>query len=207
MKFSKKSANQQYKPMSERDVLKSKFLTARLNLLVVVAFTFLNVIMALTASDTYLLFSASIPYYAVYMGMLLCDKFPPEYYDEFGAYFSFPDSFLIAMIIVAVVILALYLLCWFMSKKHYAWLIVASALFVFDILGMFWFFGFDSSMILDIVFHAWVMYYLIVGVKVAKKLESMPEEPIVAEPTAETMTDEESFNSGFDYDNDNKSEE
>ena len=73
-----------------------------------------------------------------------------------------------------------------MSKKNnVGWLVAALVLFAIDTVSMFLFMGIDVSMILDIVFHAWVIYYLIAGIVAHKKLKELPLEEPVVEATAE----------------------
>ena len=60
---------------------------------------------------------------------------------------------------------------------------------------------FDVSFILDIVFHVWVLYYLIIGVISGIKLQNMPpEQPVMNDNT--TGTDNEfsfpTYNQDFD---------
>ena len=72
---------------------------------------------------------------------------------------------------IAVITVILYVLCWYMSKKRYGWMIVALVMFILDTLamaGMYLGLG-EISGILDVVIHAWVLYYLIIGVKYGKK--------------------------------------
>ena len=48
--------------------------------------------------------------------------------------------------------------------------------------------GISTDMIIDVVFHAWVVYSLATGVSAANKLQKLPEEepvPVAAEPLPE----------------------
>lgn len=177
--------------LSPRAVLENKYRTGRANLLLVVGFTLLNVILALVKADMYMLFSASIPYYLVLFGVIFSGGMPEEYYVEAEIPMEslFGTSFLVTMIMIAVVIMAVYFLCWFFSKNYKTtWLGVALVLFILDSIGLLVFsflVGFQN-MLLDILFHVWVIYYLIAGITSVKKLKELPpeEETPVAESEA-----------------------
>lgn len=136
---------------------------ARYNLWLVTAITALNVLFV-AISDTYLLFSAQIP--------LFCSVFGWSMYAEEGM----GIAWLIGGIAVGLILTLPYLVCAIFSKKHYGFMIAALVLFSMDTLLMFWWFGIALSMVLDYLFHAWVLYYLIVGVKVGKEALSEPDE-------------------------------
>ena len=166
------------KTMSNRQNLENRFKTARSNLLLVVLFTVINIILLVTQSNTYFLFSAYIPYAAVTIGMMLCGMFPAEYYGEdlSGVEFFGPAVFAI-FAGIALVIVALYLLSWFLSKKNkMGWLIFALVIFVIDTLGMFAIEGFVLDSIVDILFHVWVIVSLSMGISACAKLKKLPEE-------------------------------
>lgn len=136
-----------------------RYSSARNDLLAMILLTVINIVMMFFGSESMMLFSASIPYFAVGSGY---------WYDD--------REVLVFGIVIAVVSIALYLLCWFMSKKKYQWLIVASALFAIDTAAMLWLYissGDISSGIFDIVIHAFVLYYLVVGIITGKKLKEL----------------------------------
>lgn len=170
--------NKKPQQLSRREQLTNKYMSARHNLLLVVIFTAVNIGLLVAQSNSYFLFSASIPYYLVDLGMFLCGKYPMEYYAEMGAVEFFPNSFLVVMIVIAVVILGLYLLSWFLSKKpRVGWMIFSLVIFVLDTLFMLLIMGINADMILDIVFHGWVVISLISGISSYFKLKKLPEEP------------------------------
>ena len=183
--------DQQAQQMSERQLLQNKFASARSNLLLVLVFTVVNIILLVTQSNTYFLFSAYVPYLLAILGMEMCGMFPDEYYGgDTSGFIFFDTSFLVIMLVIAAVILALYLLSFIFTKKGKSgWMIFALVLFAIDtvlmvlmaLLG-----GFSSDMIMDYIFHAWVLYSLFSGVSAAKKLKALPEEPVVidVEPVA-----------------------
>ena len=78
-------AKQKVQQLSQREQLTNKYMGARHNLLLVVIFTAVNIGLLVAQSNSYFLFSASIPYYLVDLGMYLCGKYPMEYYADLGA--------------------------------------------------------------------------------------------------------------------------
>ena len=96
-------------PVSERQLLQSKYAGARSNLILVILFTLINVVLLVTNSNSYFLFSAAIPYAFAMIGMDACGKFPAEYYDPTYEYEFLPDSFFVFMLVLAAAVLLLYL--------------------------------------------------------------------------------------------------
>ena len=186
-----KNQNQQAQPFSQRQQLERRYASARMNLLWVVLFTAINIVLLVSNSYTYFLFSAFIPYAIVDYGMIVCGKYPADFYGDLSQYQFFDTTVLVILIAVAAVICVLYLLCWIFSKKRrVAWLIVGLVFFaldtVFMLLG-----GISADRILDIVFHGWVIISLTGGIIAHSKLKKLPaEEPApVAEPVQTEETD------------------
>lgn len=161
--------------------LHNKYVSARTNLLFVVIFTVVNILLLVFDSDSYFLFSAYIPYFAVTMGMLLCGRFSAQFYEEIQYDMEFIDNFFfVATLIFAAVIVILYVLSWLLSKKHkVGWLIFGLIFFALDTLAMFMLGGISIDMILDIVFHGWVIFELSRGIYVHYKWRELPDEEIV----------------------------
>lgn len=182
--FGNKTPNQN---ISERDLLTAKYHNGRHNLLLVVLFTAINLVMLFTNSGRYFLFSAYVPYLIGGVAMYSCGKYPAEMYDgDMADYEFFDTSFLVVACIIAVVIVGVYLLCWFMAKKpRVGFMVFGLVLFIVDTAVMiFNCAGFLSEMILDVVFHGWVLISLINGILAYNKLKKLPPEEIVAEPEA-----------------------
>ncbi|MBR0535731.1 MAG: hypothetical protein IIX14_05075 [Clostridia bacterium] len=170
-------------PVSERAALQNKLNSARSNILLVVIFSVINTVLCLTGSMTYFLFSANLPYFATQMGVLYTGRFPAEVYGaEWEGFAFYPTSFLVIMAAISVACIVMYLLCWLLSKKHgYGWIIAALVFFIIDT-GFMLLNAYDfSEIILDIVFHIWVIVSLIMGISAAKKLKKLPAEEIVPE--------------------------
>lgn len=169
--------------LSQRQVYAQKYQKSRLNLLLIVVFTAINLLLLVTNSDSYFLFSASIPYYMTGMGMLMCGLFPEEFYgEEIAEYIFFDNSYFYILLAISVVITLLYLLAWLLSNKNrVGWMIFSLVFFGIDTAAMLWLNGISVDGILDIIFHVWVLVSLISGIIAHYKLKKLPvEEPVAA---------------------------
>ncbi len=137
--------------------LKKKYDQSRGNLLLIIIFTIINIALLFTSSNTMFLFSITIPYWA-------------------AAFAYFLE--LTSLYIVSGVVLLLYVVFWFFSKKHYGWFIPALILFILDTVYL----GYvtidigESSNIIDILVHIWVLYYLGAGIYFGRKLKCIPSD-------------------------------
>ena len=162
--------------MSDRENLQTKYKKTRSNLLLVVAFTVINIILLVAKSDTYFLFSATIPYLIVGLGMLICGMYPDEYYvEELLDPPYLPQSAFWVFLILALIITLLYLVSWIFSKNNkVGWLIFSLILFLLDTVGMLFFIGIDIGNIIDVIFHAWIIVSLSIGIHAHFKLKKLP---------------------------------
>ena len=147
-------------------IKRNQYNAARGNLVLVVIFSLINVVLCLLGQDTYFLFSAIVPYFIASVGALWGGLYPPEYYSDMDMTEAdfWPMGLVVALAAVAIVIIAVYFVCWLLSKKHVAFMIVALVLFVIDTVLMPILFGFSLDLILNYVFHAWVLGSLIWGI-------------------------------------------
>lgn len=174
--------------LSNRQALETRYKNSRANLLLVVAFTVINIILLVTKSNTYFLFSAYIPYVLVDVGMLFCGMYPAEYYDEefTGMRFLNPSVFAV-FLVIALIIVALYFISWIFSKNNkVGWLIFALVIFAVDTAGMLVFMGFGVDGIIDIVFHVWVIISLAMGINACSKLKHLPAQEAYIPETEQT---------------------
>ena len=187
------SKNFKQNQTSLRSYYESKYATSRANLLLTAVFTVINLILLITNSNTYFLFSAFIPYYITSLGMLLCGRYPEEYYtDGLEDIIFINDSFFAVALTVAVVMVLFYLLAWLLSKKRrVGWLILSLVFFSLDTILMLLLNGIALDWIMDILFHGYVIYFLIMGINAHFKLKKLPLEEETA--TAETILED-----GFD---------
>ncbi len=189
--------------VSPEVLLETRYKSARIDLLVVIALTVVNLFMLLFGDGTYFLFSAAVPYNIAVNAMYLCGKLPPEYYqgDMFLPEFL-GDEFFAVMLAIAFAILAVYALCFFMSRKRrVGWLIAALVLFVIDTVTMIMLYGIAPDMIIDMIIHGILIYYFAAGVHAAFKLKKIESQPAVTPPETDNGTDDVSHffeNDGFD---------
>lgn len=187
--------------LSERDTLATKYRNARINLLVVALVTLLNVILAATASDSYFLFSATIPYILAFYSALLCGLYPAEYYEGLGAINVLPMGVFFACLAVSLIIIGLYVLAFSLSGKNRAgWMIFALVLFCLDTLTLFLYTGISLDWLLDYIFHIWIIVILALGLHAHAKLKKLPPEasdtPIILQDANGEMMTFESENNG-----------
>lgn len=151
--------------MNSRAEAEKRFNSARNNLLWVMGFSLVNVILRLLGSGMYMLFSATFPLVMIDLGLEL------------------KGIFLTIGIIAAFVSIVCYGICYLLSKKHKAFILVSLILFSIDTLFLIWILtlGFDISLLLDIAFHAWVLYSLSMGVKAWVNLKKMPPDEEIEE--------------------------
>ena len=99
--------------------------------------------------------------------------------------------------IISLVIIALYALSYFLSKKQkVGWMIAALAFFVIDTVVMFWYYGLaNTEMLLDVAFHVWVIVSLSMGIHAYFKIKSLPpeEEAVPMPADGNTLLMEDGF--------------
>ncbi len=180
---------------SPLQTLAGKYIAARYNLLLIVIFTLINLILLVipSASESYFLFSASVPYILTLLGMFLCGRMPEDYYfSEEGEellHTFLPQGFFWTAFVISLMIVALYALLCFLSREHRVGaLIAALVLFAIDtVLFLFWY-GIALEMLLDILFHGWVLVILVQGIMAHFKAKAMPPEtatPVSVEEAVE----------------------
>lgn len=173
-----------------RQILENKYSSARANLLIVVAFTLINIVLAFTDSSSYFLFSLFIPYMLVLLGAMLTGNLPSAYTAAELEIIEFlPNAVFIIMVIVAAAFLAVFVVSWVVTKKKPAigWLIASLVLASIDT-GIFVLFGGISlDTLIDLAFHVWVIVSLAGGISAHKKLKALPPEEEIVDTTAEVV--------------------
>ena len=154
-----------------------KFELARGNLLIAIILTVVNIAFYLLQTDTYFLFSIAYPYYMF-------------------------DTEFIVDAVLPLAVLALYVLCYLLSKKRPGFMIVALILFIIDCLFLvgYSFYAVEATggaitlgdFIIDYLTHIWVLVYLIIGVcnckRYREELNNPPEEaPELSDSSCEEL--------------------
>ncbi len=152
--------------VSYRESLQQHVKNGRRTLLGVILMTVLNVGLLLANSDSYFLFSASVPYYLTALGKAM-DSGSNGIYTGTG-------------LAISAVILGVYLLLWVLSKKHGNLLWAAAVLVALDLVclvalfvGLF---GDLTGAIVDILFHVVAIYQIGKGAASWKKFLQQPPE-------------------------------
>ena len=157
-------------PLSPRSGLERKYSSSRANLWLVVITSLLNLFF-IAFNNSYFPFSPSMPPLFVELTLLEAGEAGVEM------------SALVVPFILGIVLTLPYLLCAIFAKKHVGWMIAALVFFSIDCIYLVAMYEL-TSIIIDILFHAWILFYLITGVINGFKLRKMPEEePIPAEDT------------------------
>ena len=178
------------KGFSKPNNLESKYNSSIANLLLVVVFSAVNIVLLLVNANTYFLFSAFLPYFAVDYGMYFCGMYPEEYYYDVPDMVFEEKSFLGICIAIAAGFLLAYLLCWYLAKKKkIGAVILALVMFLIDTVAMLWLTEFAMDSIIDILMHIWVISYLIIGIVTYFKMKKAPDE--LAEAVEEINKDVE----------------
>ena len=157
------------------EALQKQFDAARNTLLMAVILTAVNMVMSVTEAGYYFLFSISVPYYMT--------------------------VFFVGMqgMVIGLVILAVYLLCWAKSKKT-GWMVAALVLFALDTLvlvGLAVLMGSLLAFLLDLVFHGAVLVTLIQGVIASKKLQNVEAPKLEAYIHVQDLSASQSSNNDY----------
>ena len=99
------------------------------------------------------------------------------------------QSAFVGFIAVAVVLASLYVLPFIFSKKlRPGWLLFTLVIFILDTLFMFIDVGVQSDMLVDYLFHIWVIVSLAIGMSAGYKLKKLPSEEEELAEEAEAVT-------------------
>ena len=151
--------------------LQQQLSIARRTLVGVVVMTVINLVLLLTNGDMYLVFSASVPYYLTFLGKMIDNGFGEMVKN--GTYTA-------TGLVLSLVILAVYLLPWFLSKKKGSWLYVGAGLLCLDLLALIavsiLLFESITGTMVDILIHIVAIVQIGKGAGAYKKLKEQPPE-------------------------------
>ena len=160
------NGHKEFVEMSEKHTaLEKKFNSSRGNLLLVVILTTLNVILHLSGTDWFFLFSASFPMVVVIFGEIFSEA-------------SGNNLFMIIGASLALISIAFFTACYLITSKYKSWIVVALVALSLDSLLLLWLltaaeeFGFST--VIEIAIRVWVMYYLVSGTRAWLALKKMP---------------------------------
>ena len=156
-----------------RSALNRQVAGGRYALLLIFLFTIVNLVLLLLNTDTYFLFSASLPYYLTMLGMGMDNQFTSLSWDAIGTY-------TVTGLVISAVILGLYLLFLCLSTKRPGWLLGALILFLLDsaALAVFTFALYENpaTNLMDGFLHLWAIIELVQAIRANRKLKKLPPE-------------------------------
>ena len=161
--------------MQEIERLKKRVNTAKTTIILVAVLTIANIVLILIESDMVFTFAAFIP-------QLVITIFAGIAADQ-GV-----NSLIIYIgIAIAILMALIYVALWLGAKKKDSFIIAALVFFGLDTAVLLYglLLSFDTSYIIDVVFHAWVIYDLILGVSAYSKLKKMPVEERIMQQNSE----------------------
>jgi hypothetical protein len=168
-----KTMQNEAKALGYRAHLQQQISIGRRTLLGMIVMTVVNLGLLLGDGDTYLLFSASVPYYLTWFGKAMDNGIGSLLWQKNGIY-------TMTGLAVSLVMLAVYLLPWFLSKKKGSWLWMAFGLLCLDLLalvGVALLVGF-GSVTADLLIHIVLLYQIGKGASSYKKLKDLPPEVV-----------------------------
>ena len=90
---------------------------------------------------------------------MLCGMYPEEFYVELAELTGepvmtefFPSAVFYVALVIGVILIAVFSLCWLLSKKKVGWMIAALVLFILDTLYLLSM-GLAIDMLIDLLFH------------------------------------------------------
>lgn len=138
---------------------------ARYMILGTVIITVVSLILLLANSEMYIPYYAAAPYLLVQFGQNM-DNILPGNMTTVG-------------LALAAVILAIYLLVWYLAKDRPKWLVGGLVLLILDTLTQLSFMSFLQLQIIDIAFeiflHGVVIYEIAAGISAQKKIEKISQ--------------------------------
>lgn len=146
--------------------IQARIFGARSVILVAVALTVVNIAILLIKTGDPILFSVSIPYYLVLVGLGMDNGMGGG---EADPAVTTIGPWTIGAIVVAAVILAVCMLCWYQSKNRRGWMIGALVLFIVDTLALVVasvvLLSNPSFVVIDLCIHLWIIFLLAFAVR------------------------------------------
>lgn len=165
-----------------RESMEARVSGGRTMLLTAIILTVVNIVIAVLDAGAQFLYSISVPYYLVSFGKGMDNGFAEGKWSVTGTY-------TISALVIAAVILGVYLLCWYLSKKRRGWLIVGLVLFIVDTLALVYIsltlLMQPGSNVIDLCIHLWMIFLLVQAVRNSKKLKLLDQEEAFAQAEAE----------------------
>jgi len=139
------------------------FEKSRNNLLLVIAFTVINLVLIYFEAEVNFLFSATIPQFVLNVANVVAGST-----DE--------NIILIIGLVIAFLTVLPYFIFWILARRARVLILAALIFFCIDSLLLIYLIlneKFNFSFLMEIVFHVWILYYLFTGVKAWYKLRGV----------------------------------
>lgn len=172
MSWNRLQPNVNFTDKNSPEYLNRQLAGGRYALVLILCFTAVNLFFLLTDSHRFFLFSASVPYYLTLIGKGMDNGFSP-------AAWTVNSSYTYTALSISLAILAVFLLLWFLSRKHSYSFLLAELLFLLDTFALITvsvvLMEGPLSVIMDLFIHGWVIFQLSSAVRAARKLKKLEE--------------------------------
>ena len=148
--------------MTQKQRYIRQIISARSNLLMMMALTGINIILYALKTTISFPFSAILPELSLLIGFLN--------YGETGSI-----SILLLGIGGFVILAGIYILCYIKTKTNTNWFKTALVLFAVDTIAYLYFMApiMDITTIINLLFHVWLLYYLVMAIDAGSKLKKL----------------------------------
>ncbi len=169
----------------QRQLFDRQIKSGRLAILLIVIATVINLIILFVDAPFYFYLTAALPYYLFFLSGLFCGIFAEGMYTEIGttkaemAVLESPGSF-VASALFAVAVLAFFLVCWFFCQKKRGWFLAAAIAEGVNAIGLILpLFVFENAVIdlvIGLVFHGFMVYWIALAYRADKKKSLLPQD-------------------------------
>ncbi len=148
--------------MTQKQRYIRQIISGRSNLMMMMILTGVNILLYTLKTSISFPFSAFLPQLSLLLGVLN--------YGETG-------SVLILLLGLGgfVIMAGTYILCYVKTKTNYNWFKTALVLFAIDTIAYLYFMlpAMDITTIINMLFHVWLLYYLVIAVDAGSKLKKL----------------------------------
>lgn len=148
--------------MTQKQRYIRQIISARSNLMMMMVLTGVNILLYALKTSISFPFSAFLPQLSLLIGILN--------YGETGSI-----SILLLGIGGFVILAGIYILCYIKTKTSTHWFKTALVLFVLDTIAYLYFMApiLDITTIINLLFHVWLLYYLVMAIDAGSKLKKL----------------------------------
>ena len=164
------------KLMSKQDY-ESRVKTASWLFLIFCILTILNAFMLALTQEDYFISGSAIAIHIVNIGRIFTGKMNNDFYvGKWADIQLLSGEFLYGMMAIGVVIGLLFLLVWYLSKKHVAFTIVGTVLILVDTVCMFFVYEFELLTYCDLSIHIAMIVICALAIDAQIKIKKFAEQ-------------------------------